>query len=268
MSTGSGPLYSSITKNWFQSQLLRWRERGPPSSDSMTHFVCCRILSSTMPLTPVSKWRSGRRVYSSELGTRLWALITPSTSSFIKVLLFLRFTASSRLRLANGDLAAMSSIKPKWFGFLEVLGRVFELSFTLWCGISKSFKFFKKRSTGSKCGKTRCRSLDTMCTSRSSFKRPALAKETCLSKKKNSRKKCAAMAEMNRSLCFKEMADQVQGLMGVHPDWLKCLPPPWSGSSSRLLLAHWLMLIRPPETKQREGIFNCTSYITIKEKMT
>lgn len=245
MSTGSGPLYSSITKNWFQSQLLRWRERGPPSSDSMTHFVRCRILSTTMPLTPVSRWRAGRRVYSSELGTRLWALITPSTSSFVRVLLFLRFTASSRLRLANGDLAAMSSMKPKWFGFLEVLGRGFELSFTLWCGISKSFKFFKKRSTGCKCGKIRCRSIDAMCKSRSSFKRPALATETCLSKKRNSRKKGAAMAEMNRSLCFKEMADQVQGLMGVHPDWLKCLPPPWSRSSSRLLSAHWLMLIRP-----------------------
>lgn len=268
MRTGSGPLYSSITKNWFQSQLLRWRERGSPSSDSMTHFVRCCILSSIMPLTPVSKWRSERRVYSSESSTRRWALITPSTSSFIKVFLFLRFTLSSRLCLANRDLAAISFLKPKLFGVLAVLGRAFELSITFWCGISKSFKFFNKWSTESECGKTCCCSFDMIWKSRSSFKRPAITEETCLSMKRNSRKKCTAMTERNRSCSFKETADQVQVLMGVHLDWLDCLPPPWSSSSLRFLLAHGLMLICPPDKRQREGILNCQRYFMIKEKMT
>lgn len=197
MRTGSGPLYSSITKNWFQSQLLRWRERGPPSSDSVTHFVLCRVLWSRMPLTPVSKWRSGRLACSSELGARLRALITPSTSSLVKVLLFLRFRVSSRLCSANRDLAAMSALKPKLFGFPSVLGRVLALPLTFWCGISESFKF------DSKWGKSRCGGLHGTCRSRSSFKRPAATTGTCRSMKRTSRTKRAAIAAMTRSLCFK-----------------------------------------------------------------
>lgn len=271
MRTGSGPLYSSITKNWFQSQLLRWRERGSPSSDSMTHFVRCRILSSTMPLTPVSKWGSGRRVYSSELSTRRWALITPSTSSFVKVFLFLWFTVSSRLCLANRDLAAILSLRLKLFAFLAVLGRVFESSLTFWCGISKFFKFFKKWSTESECGKTCSCSFGMIWKSRSSFKRSAVTKETCFSMKRNSRRKCAAMTGKRRSRCFKETADQVQVLMEVHLDRWDCLPPPWSSSSLRLLYASWLfrtsVLICPPEKRQREGMFSRQRYLVIKEKM-
>lgn len=216
MRTGSGPLYSSITKNWFQSQLLRWRERGPPSSDAVTHFVCCRILWSGTPLTPVSKWRSGRLVYSSELGTRLRALITPSTSSLVKVLLFWRFRVSSRLRLANRGLAAESSLKPKLFGFLSVLGRVSASSFTFWCGISESFAFDNPEP------KT-CGGLPAAISkSRSSFKRPAATEEAWRSMKRNSRSKCAAMAEMVGC----RSAGQVRVRVEDRPDLLNCVPPP------------------------------------------
>lgn len=222
MRTGSGPLYSSITKNWFQSQLLRWRERGPPSSDSVTHFVLCRVLWSRMPLTPVSKWRSGRLAYSSELGAILRALITPSTSSLVKVLLFLRFRVSSRLCSANRDLAAMSALKPKLFGFLSVLGRVLASPLTFWCGISESFKF------DSKWGKSRCGRLHGICGSRSSFNRPAATTGTCRSMKRTSRTKRAAIAAMTRSLCFK--GKSLLGWWGsaAHggPSRLEPSPPP------------------------------------------
>lgn len=223
MSTGSGPLYSSITKNWFQSQLLRRRARGstggPPSSDSVTHLEGSCFLSGRASVTPVSKWSSGWRAWSSsELDTRLWALISPSTSPLVKLLLFSWFSASSGLGSDIRNLAAesgylnmsfwlaVSALKSKLFGFLWCVKATFDgvlmSSCALWGGLCGSGKLTETLSLDSGWGKTCCGLLDITCESGSSPSSPAATDMPLLSAfqiRRKSRTTCAAIAKSIRS---------------------------------------------------------------------
>lgn len=202
MSTGSGPRYSSITKNWFQSQLLR--RRGPDWGSS-TRSEPPRVLPGGTSPTPLTEYAS-----SSELGPRESPSITPPSSPLLKPLVLLPISVTSVLSLDIKDVAevswrlSVSLLSTGWLapsGWKARLGiGVTSASVSQPC-LPGSLIRSSKTPADSGWGKTCCFSLGVARMSSSSSERPEASGRPQPSPRQRKRKRsarCGAAARRSR----------------------------------------------------------------------